>query len=75
MSNLELDWLTWHWVIGFLITVMCLISVGIIFVSVRAIGDGRMQDLMHERGYSELVLFAAVVFGTTIAIGLLWSFQ
>ena len=75
MSNLELDLLTWHRVIGFFLTVMCLISVGIIFVSVRAIGDGRIQDFMQERGYWELVLFAAIVFGTTMAIGLLWNFE
>ena len=74
MGNLELDWLTWHWVIGLCLTVMCLMSVGIIFASVRAIGDDRVQDLMQDRHYWELVLFAALIFGTTMAIGLLWNF-
>jgi hypothetical protein len=75
MDNLERDWLIWHWVIGLCLTVMCLMSVGIIFASVRAAGDDRMQDLMQERRYWELVFFAALVFVTTMAIGLLWNFD
>jgi hypothetical protein len=74
MDNQELDWLTWHWVIGLCLAVMCLMSAGIIFASVRATGDDRMQGLMQERRYWELVLFAALVFVTTMAIGLLWNF-
>jgi hypothetical protein len=74
MDNLELDWLTWHLIIGLCLTVMCLMSVSIIFASVRPLGDDRMQDLMQDRGYWELVLFAALVFVTTIAVGLLWNF-
>jgi type IV secretory pathway TrbF-like protein len=49
-------------------------SLGIIFASVRATGDDRMQEIMQERRYWELVLFAALVFVTTMAIGLLWNF-
>ena len=74
MDNQELGWLTWHWVIGLCLTFMCLMSVGIIFASVRATGDDRMQDLVQERRYWALVLFAAIVFVTTMAIGLLWNF-
>ena len=74
MDNLELDWLTWHLGIGLCLTVMCLMSVGIIFASVRSLGDDRMQDLMQDRRYWELVLFAALVFVTTMAVGLLWNF-
>jgi hypothetical protein len=74
MDNLELDWLTWHWVIGLCLTVMCLMSVGVVFASVRATGDDCMQGVMQERRYWELILFAALVFVTTLAIGLLWNF-
>jgi type IV secretory pathway TrbF-like protein len=49
-------------------------SLGIIFASVRATGDDRMQEIMQERRYWELILFAALVFVTTMAIGLLWNF-
>jgi hypothetical protein len=74
MDNVERDWLTWHLVIGLCLTVMCLVSVGIIFASVRSVGDDLMQDLTQDRRYWELVLFAALVFVTTMAIGLLWNF-
>jgi hypothetical protein len=53
---------------------MCFISIGIVIASVRAIDDDYYQ-LQDHRYYWSLVLFTALVFGTTMAIALLWNFQ
>ena len=74
MDNADLSWLAWHWIIGLCLAVMCLISLGIVFASVRPIDYELMQDLVQERRYWEMVLFAALVFGTTMAVALLLNF-
>jgi hypothetical protein len=74
MDNYYIQWLTWHWVIGLCLAVMCFVSVGIVIASVRAIDDDYYQ-LQDHRYYWSLVLFTALVFGTTMAIALLWNFQ
>jgi hypothetical protein len=74
MDNSEVSWLAWHWLVGICLTVMCLISVGIVFASLRPIDYELMQDLVQDRRYWEMVLFAAIVFGTTMAVALLLNF-
>jgi hypothetical protein len=74
MDNYYLSWLGWHWIIGLLLAVMCLISVGVIVASVRATHDDYYQ-MQDHRYYWYLVLFVALVFGTTMATALLWNFE